>query len=172
MTPEEALTVLLDFINQWSGDGTAFSAHDLELAFYRRMTELTPPAITTARPDQIFDPAALAATQPWRRGVVLGPNPQTEGFGDGVYTRLYGVYQIDVYVPMKNNGALKEFRTLLDAHVAQFWPANGRGISLTKNNTTAHITRRPSQRNLDREGAYLRGLVEVDFYVEVLPSAS
>lgn len=145
-------------------------AYDLELAFYRRLIALTYATTTTARPDEVFDPQTLPNTQVWRRGSIIGPFPETVGFGDGVYSRLYGIYQIDIYVPRTNNGALKELKNMTDAHVVQFWPSDGRGLTLTENSTSANIVKRPSQRHLGREGAYLRELVEVDFYVEEFPS--
>jgi len=145
-------------------------AYDLELAFYRKLVALTYATVKTYRPDEVADPESLASNYGWRRGHILGPEPQTEGFGNGVYSRLYGTYQIDIYVPRANNGSLKELKNMTDAHVAHFWPANGRGLTLTENSTSANIVRRPSQRHLGREGAYLREVIEVDFYVEEFPS--
>lgn len=145
-------------------------AYDLELACYRRLLTLTYATISTARPDEVFDPQTLAASYGWRRGTVLLNNPETVAFGHGVYSRIEGVYQIDLYVPRANNGALKQLKNMTDAHVAHFWPSNGRGLTLTENSTSANIVRRPSQKHLGREGAYLRDVVEVDFYVEEFPS--
>lgn len=145
-------------------------AYDLELAFYRRLIALTYSNVSTARPDEVFDPEIIAPTQAWRRGTVLLNNPETVGFGDGVYSRISGVYQIDIYQPRANNGSLKALKNMTDAHVAHYWPTNGRGLTLTENATSANIVRRPSQRHLGREGAYLRDVVEVDFYVEEFPS--
>lgn len=145
-------------------------AYDLELACYRRLIALTYSTIATARPDEVFDPQTLASTYGWRRGTVMLNDPETIGFGNGVYSRIDGIYQVDLYVPRTNNGALKQLKNMTDAHVAQFWPSNGRGLTLTENSTSAHIVRRPAQRHLGREGAYLRDVVEVDFYVEDFPS--
>lgn len=145
-------------------------AYDLELAFYRKLIALTYATITTARPDEVFDPEQIGSSQGWRRGTVLLNDPETVGFGNGVYSRLTGIYQIDLYVPRTNNGSLKQLKNMTDAHVAHFWPSNGRGLTLTENTTSANIVRRPSQRHLGREGAYLRDVVEVDFYVEEFPS--
>lgn len=145
-------------------------AYDLELALYRRLTALTYATITTVRPDDVFDPQSLPSTYGWRRGTVILDNPETIAFGNGVYSRIVGIYQVDLYVPRSNNGALKQLKNMTDAHVAYFWPSNGRGLTLTENSTSAHIVKRPSQKHLGREGSYLRDVVEVDFYVEDFPS--
>lgn len=145
--------------------------HDLELAFYRQLTALALASATTLRPDDVFDAATVSQTQLIRRGNVGTIEAQTQGFGNGVYTRIEGVYFVDLYVYRTSSSGdwpLKRLNTLLDQHLEQFWPVNGRGLSLTENQTTAHIVRRPQIRTLPRAGAYLRGMVEVEFYVEVL----
>lgn len=145
-------------------------AFDLETAFDRKLVALTYATASTAKPDEVFDPQSLPSTYGWRRGTVILDRPETIAFGNGVYSRIDGIYQIDLYVPRSNNTALKELKNMTDAHVAHFWPSNGRGLTLTENTTSANIVRRPAQRHLGREGAYLRDVVEVEFYVEDFPS--
>lgn len=152
--------------------------YDLETAFYRRLTVLTYQNLTTLRPDQIFDPETAATQVSFRRGQVLLNEPDTIAFGHGVYSRIECIYQIDLWVPRANYdalgdgaGALKQIKNMSDAHLAHFFPANGRGLALTENSTTAAIVRRPTQRHMGREGAYLREIIEVNFYTDVPPSA-
>lgn len=145
--------------------------HDLELAFFRRLTALALAGATTLRPDEVFDASTVSQTQLIRRGNVGALEAQTRGFGDGVYTRVDGIYFVDLYVyrtSSSGEGPLKRLNTVLGHHLDQFWPPAARGLSLTENQTTAHIVRRPQMRTLPRAGAYLRGMVEVEFYVEVL----
>lgn len=153
-------------------------SYDLELAFYQRLIALTYTNLETVRPDEIMDPATVAKNIAWRRGFVIRGNPETVAFGNGVYSRMEGIYQIDIWVPRVNydalgdgSGALKQLKKMSDGHVTQFFPANGRGLALTKNSTTANIIRQPKQRYIGREGAFLREIVEVDFYAEINPSA-
>ena len=141
--------------------------HDLNLAFYRKLTGLAIANMIDVRPDEIEEPASLLNSQSWRRGVVMLNEPEPIAWGDGVYSRIHGLYQIDIYVPRAAASAFKVASEYSDAHVAHFFPANGRGITVTENQTSAHIVRRPSQRHLGREGAYLRDVVEVDFYLDV-----
>lgn len=144
--------------------------YDLELAFYTQLISLSYSNQKTLRPDEIFDPKEFAASYSVRRGAIVFNEPETIGFGNGVYTRTEGLYQIDIWLPRDTTSALKTLKQMADSHVATFWPSNGRGIALTQNSTTANIIRRPSQRHLGRDGSYLREIVEVDFYVEVFPS--
>lgn len=144
--------------------------HDLNLAFYRQLIALTYASMVSIRPDEIFDPKDEGGSNSIRRGFVLLNDPETIAFGNGVYSRIAGIYQIDIWVPRELQNAFKTTSTYSDAHVLQFWPANGRGLTLTENSTSAHIVKRPSQKHLGREGSYLRDVVEVDFYVEDFPS--
>lgn len=145
--------------------------YDLSVAFYEKLAALTYSGMKTLLPDEIFDPAESVSSAPVRRGYVLLDSPETVAFGNGVYSRTTGIYQIDLWVPRKTTSALKTIKQMADAHVTHFFPANGRGLTLTENATSANIVRRPNQRSFGREGAYLREIVEVDFYVEVNPSA-
>lgn len=145
--------------------------HDLNLAFYRRLIALAYNGMETIRPDQIFDATNESNTETIRRGVVILNEPQTIGFGNGVYSRIEGIYQIDIWVPRSNENAFKTCSELSDAHLLHFFPANGRGLTVTENTTSAHITRRPAQRHLGREGAYLREVIEIEFYTDINPSA-
>lgn len=152
--------------------------YDLETAFYSRLVELTYNNLETARPDEIIDPATVTKSVSWRRGQVMLGEGDPIAFGYGVYTRYEGIYQIDLYVPRTNYnalgdqaGALKQLKNMSDTHLAHFWPSNGRGLTVTQNDTSAHITHRPSQRYLGREGVFLREVISVDFYVDVLASA-
>ena len=131
----------------------------------------------TLKPTEVKEPP----DGPWRRGWVLLGEPETIGFGNGVYSRTEGIYQIDLYVPLFQESALRVLRGATDAHVTRFWPANSRGLTLERNGTEAHILRRPNQRHLSyggqatnapnsREGAFLRAIVEVDFFVEHYPN--
>ena len=146
-------------------------SHHLELAFYRRLIALTYNGVTTLKPDDVFNPESTTSTQVIRRGQVISTDPETVGFGNGVYTRLEGLYQVDLWMPRANSSALKDLRNMTDAHVAQFWPSTGRGLTLTEEQTSANVVRRPAQHHLGREGAYLRETISVTFYVEELPSA-
>lgn len=145
--------------------------YDLSVAFYTRLSSLTYSGMKTLLPDEIFDATEGVSSTTVRRGFVMLSEPETVAFGNGVYSRTSGLYQIDIWVPRKTTSALKTIKQMADAHVTHFFPANGRGLTLTENTTSGHIVRRPNQRSIGREGAYLRELVEVDFYVEVNPSA-
>lgn len=145
--------------------------YDLSVAFYERLAALTYSGMKTLLPDEIFDPTESVSATTVRRGVVIPNDPETSGFGNGVYSRLTGIYQIDLWVPRKTTSAIKTVKQMADAHLTQFFPANGRGLTLTENTTSAHILKRPSIRSFGREGAYLREIVEVDFFVDDFPSA-
>ena len=136
---------------------------DLETAFYRRLALLSFDG-RTLKPDEEFDPKHASA---FRRGVVVLDRPETVGFGNGVYSRVEGFYQIDTWISREVDDALMLVKQAADAHVTHFFPANGRGLSLTENQTSAHITRRPTRRSLGRDGAFLREMTEVPFYVEI-----
>ena len=144
--------------------------YDLSVAFYKRLTALDADTFVTAHPAKLFDPEVDAVNQPWRRGTVMLDDPYTAGFGDGVYSKTEGLYQIDLYMPARADRALRRLKKAADEHVTQFFPANGRGLTLTENATSAHISARPSQRHAGREGAYLREIVEVAFRVDIPPS--
>jgi hypothetical protein len=136
--------------------------YDLETAFYKRLALLTFSG-STFRPDQIVD----NPTGAWRRGVIVMVDPETVGFGNGVLTRVNGLYQIDLYVPRVQDNAFKTLMQASDAHLAHFFPATGRGLALTEASTMASIRRRPMQRRMGREGAFLREIVDVEFEVYV-----
>lgn len=141
--------------------------HDLNLAFYRRLIAYTVDNMSTKRPDEVFDPKDESNIQAIRRGAIMLNAPMTFAIGNGVSSRMEGIYQIDIWVPRNSENAFKIASDLSDGHLAHFFPANGRGLTLTENQTSAHITRRPTQSHLGREGAYLRDIVEVNFFVEV-----
>lgn len=145
--------------------------YDLNIAFWQRLSALSYNGMTTLRPDEIFDPKDLTSSATVRRGFIIGPDPQVVGFGHGVCTRHFGIYQIDIWVPRATTSALKTLAEMADAHIAHFYPDNGRGLTLTENSTLAHIERHPSVADMAREGAYLRRTVSVDFYVDDFPSA-
>lgn len=145
--------------------------YDLEVAFYQKLAALTYAGMKTLLPDEIFDPKEGTSNTTYRRGVIMGPYPETVGFRYGVYTRARGIYQIDLWIPRQATSAMKTLKEMADAHVVHFFPANGRGLTLTENDTSAHITRYPEHRYLGREGAYLREVIDVDFYVDIDPSA-
>ena len=147
------------------------NSYDLELAFFRRLIALTYGVMRDVRPDEVFDPGTNAPAVPFRRGFVLLNDPETVAFGNGVFSRIGGIYQIDLWVPRLNDGqsqgGFKLLKTLTDEHIAQFWPVEARGLTVTENDTSAHIVRRPGSRFLGREGAFIREMIEVDFYVDV-----
>lgn len=145
-------------------------SYDLSVAFYEKLAALSYGGMKTLLPDEIFDPTESTSATTVRRGVVLGPHPDFTAFGHGVYSRLTGTYQIDLWAPRKTTSALKTIKQMADAHLAHFWPSNGRGLTLTENSTSANITARPDQTTFGREGSYLRQMVEVEFWVEVHPS--
>lgn len=149
--------------------------YDLDIAFLDKLQALTYSGMKTLLPDEIFDPTEQTSATTVRRGVILLNEPDTSGFGEGVYSRLGGIYQIDLWVPRKTTSdttsPLQQLKKMSDAHLAHFFPANGRGLTLTENTTSAHILRRPTIRSFGREGAYLREIVEVDFFVDDFPSA-
>lgn len=144
--------------------------YDLSVAFYTRLAALTYSGMKTLLPDEIFDATEGVSATTYRRGVVIGPHPSFTAFGHGVYSRVMGIYQIDLWVPRKTTSALKTIKQMADAHLAHFWPANGRGLTLTENSTSAYITARPDQTPMGREGAYLREMIEVEFWTEIHPS--
>lgn len=144
--------------------------YDLEVAFFNKLAALSFTG-KTLKPDEIFDPKELTSDTLVRRGVVLGPYPETVGFRHGAYTRAKGIYQIDLWVPRQLTSAMKTLKQQADAHVVHFFPANGRGLTLTENSTSANMDRYPEHRFMGREGAYLREVIEVDFFVDVDPSA-
>jgi hypothetical protein len=147
------------------------SSYDLNVAFWNKLSALTYSDMKTLRPDEIFDPKEIASSASVRRGYIDGPDPEFWCFGNGRYVRLQGTYQIDLWMPRKTTSAMKTIKDMSDAHVAHFWPAGGRGLTLTENNTSAHIqVDRPKQTTLGREGAYLREMIEIEFYVEEDPS--
>lgn len=136
--------------------------YDLETAFFKHLF-LLPFAGRTLEPDEIVEITVGA----WRRGTVMTAQPNTVGFGNGVLTRVEGFYQIDIYIPRTHASALKLILQSADSHILHFFPANGRGLSLTEQGTTASIIRRPAHRDIGRDGAYLRQIVEVEFQVYV-----
>ena len=153
-------------------------SYDLELAFFERLITLTYNNLETYRPDEIIDLSKLAKNVSARRGTIVSPVPDFWYFGNGVGTRVAGTYQIDIWVPRGNYnalgdeaGALKQLKNMSDAHLAHFFPENGRGLTVTKNSTSAHITKRPSQTPMSREGSYLREMIEIEFFADILASA-
>jgi hypothetical protein len=143
--------------------------YDLEVAFFRRLRELAPDDWVTARPDRVFNPDRDAIGRRWRRGTIMLDEPQTIAIGDGITSRVSGTYQVDLYQPRKAEDAFKILCGASDALVAHFFPSNGRGLSLIENATEAYVRRRPSQRYLGIEGAYLREVVRIDFDIDILP---
>lgn len=148
------------------------STYDLRTALHIHLMALVYSDLTTLKPDEIFDPATVRNSERIRRGNVILTDPETIGFGHGVYSRMEADYQIDIWVPRKLSGrsGLAELDNLTDLHVTHFFPANGQGLALTRNSTTANIVRRPNVLNMGREGAYLRTSIDVPFYVEYNPS--
>ena len=150
---------------------TQMSTYDLNIAFWDKLNALIYSSMKTLRPDEIFDPKEISSTASIRRGFILMNDPEFRAFGRGVYSRIEGIYQIDIWLPRDTTSALKTIKEMADAHVAHFFPANGRGLTLTENTTSAHILRRPAQKDMGREGSYLREMIEVDFFVDEDPSA-
>lgn len=147
------------------------NTHDLKLAFYKHLISLTPTGFGTLKPQEVFDLHTHNRDRGIRRGHVILSEPDTIAFGNGVYTRITGMYQIDLWFPRRASGALKTINGAVDLHVRHFFPANGRGLTLRHGQTEAHILSRPNQRTMDRDGAYLREMIEVDFHVDDFPSA-
>jgi len=140
---------------------------DLELAFYTHLVGYVDARFNTAMPAEIVAPEDFLPDKFFRRGHVMSNVPNTLGFGNGVYTRSEGIYQIDLWVPTETDAALEQLKKTSDAHLTHFFPANARGVTLTEGTTSAHIVRRPHQRYLGREGSHLREIIEVDYYVEI-----
>lgn len=137
--------------------------YDLSNAFHKKLKLLNFSGQTLTE-DEIINPKDASAI---RRGVVILGKPEVVGFGHGVYSRANGFYQIDLFVQRETNFALKVLKRAATAHANHFFPANGRGLTLTENQTSAHIQRHPNILPFTREGAYLRHIVEVDFYIEI-----
>lgn len=146
------------------------NTYDLRTAFYLEMTALTYNDLTTLKPDEVFDASDAPSNNSLRRGAVMLAEPYTAGFGDGIYTRTEGIYQIDIWVPRKIDNALQRLDALTDAHILQFFPANGRGKTVTRNSTSGHIVHRPGARPMGRAGSYITTQIDVLFYVEEYPS--
>lgn len=147
------------------------SLYDLRTAWHIKLTELSDNKLTTLKPDEVFDPATTQNDMAIRRGAVLLSGPETVAFGNGVYSREEGTYQISIWVPRRISSALKRMDNLADAHVAHFFPANGRGLTVTRNTTSAHVIRRPEIRNMQRDGSYISTIIDVEFYTEHFPSS-
>ena len=113
---------------------------DLELAFYNRLVALSQPDFYTAQPDEIVEEDDLANNRWLRRGWVMTNDPYTAGFGDGVYTRVEGIYQIDLKVPRRTDYALERLKKASDELVNHFF-VNKRGVTVTENATSAQTDR-------------------------------
>lgn len=119
------------------------AARDLEAAFLVRLLALTP-AWTTKRPGLPFKPATNA---PWQRGTLMPGTPDTVTIGSGIGSRLFGIYQVDLFYPTKDGSSDGNVDALLlraDAVRDWFFPANRRGLELASGATRAWIEKMPA----------------------------
>ena len=146
------------------------NTYDANVALWVHLSSLTDNAPLTLRPDEIFDPKEVSTNKFVRRGEVLWNEPETVGFRRGAYTRTQAIYQIALYVPRTYataaQGTLQIASDWADAHVDLFFPTNGRGLSLTQNDTEIIITRRPNRFSLGRLGGYWVEICSVEFFVD------
>ena len=141
-------------------------SYDLEVAFQKHLEGLSFSGRTLLE-DEVFDFAKNGGVAKVRRAVLMRVGEEFAGFGNGRNSRELYMLQIDIWVSRTTEDAKKALKNLSDAHLAHFYPANGRGLTITENATSAHVTKRPAQRYLGREAAFLREMVEVDAYVEI-----
>lgn len=146
------------------------NTYDANKALWDRLQSLTDNSPLTMRPDEIFDPKEASTNKFVRRAEIMWNKPETVGFRRGAYTRTQAIYQINLYVPRKystsTQGTLEIASDWADQHVDLFFPTNGRGLSLTENQTEVIIHRRPHRYTLGRHGSYWVEICSVEFFVD------
>lgn len=140
---------------------------DIEIALFERLKALTP-AWTTQEPGEAFEPVP---DNPWQRGTVLADAPEIVGFGRGAFSRLDGLYQIDLMYPIRPKGWWT-LKRRADATRDWFHPVARQGLMLTRNDVRVVIRELPAVRQAPEtaEGAFLRIIVEVPFTADDEPT--
>lgn len=140
---------------------------EINEAFWIDLTALDVSNMISLRPDQVFPEAKQTNGQSVRKGVVSLDAPEFLAFGDGRYTRINGVYQIDLRVPQEIDFSYKTLKQISDEHKDWFFPSNAQGKTLMRGTTSIHIEDHPFQQEMGRAGSYIRDIIEVPFYVDV-----
>lgn len=144
----------------------------IDEALQTRLRALTP-AIATKKPGIAFKPPANA---PWQRGTAMFGTPESVAFGDGVYSRLFGVFQVDLFYPKSAENA-RTIYARAKATLEQFWPDDCRGLTLTAGSgesaASVYIERRPSMSTIDESDATFNRIhVDITFRADDAPAAA
>jgi hypothetical protein len=113
-----------------------------------------------------FTPGANA---PWQRGTLILGEPMPVAFGQGVYSRLQCIYQIDLFYPVGATALLFARQKLVRDY---FWPANQRGKEIVTGTGTININKRPELSGLiEKDPVHNQVFVQVFFYADQAPPA-
>lgn len=146
----------------------ALDQGDIEAAFLSRLLTLTPPW-ETKRPGATFNPTA---TQSWQRATLLPGDPMPVAFGVGVYSRLFGLYQVDLFTPRREADA-RALYNRANAVLRLFWPDDNRGMTLAAGAGEVVIEKRPSVSALiETSATHNQMFVSIPFRADDAPAAA
>jgi len=140
----------------------------MESALLVHLKTLTPAWSTK----KIGVPFVPAPNQPWQRGTFMPGKPDTVGFGNGAYSRLYGVYQVDLFYPKQAGETLTLFNRA-KAVRDLFFPTHRRGLQLTAGDGAIEIEQLPAISQLiEGDVTFNQIFIEIPFRADDAPSAA
>lgn len=141
---------------------------EIDAAFLTHLLGFTP-VWDTKYPGVAFKPDPLKA---WQRGTLMSGLPEPVAFGDGVYSRMYGIYQVDLFYPKKTEN-VRELYTRAKNVMRRFWPVDCKGITLTAGAGTVNIEKRPSiSRLIEDDPSHNQLHVDISFRADDAPAAA
>lgn len=144
----------------------------IDVALQTRLRGMTP-AIDTKKPGIAYKPNPDRA---WQRGTAMCGDPEPVAFGDGVYSRMFGIFQVDLFYPKRQEDT-NQLYARAKAVVARFWPDDCRGLTLIAGTGAAannvYIEKRPSVSPIDEsDAAHNRIHIDITFRADDAPAVA
>lgn len=144
------------------------NAANIERALIKKLQALPPPWATKL-PGIPYTPNA---TLPWQRVTVLPAAPETVAFGNGAYSRVQILAQVDLYYPVRER-RVDFLYNRAEAVRDWFMGTSRRGAVLQEADTLVHILRLPGIGPLIESGATHHQItVEVYAFADDCPGAA
>lgn len=140
---------------------------EIEEALLKRLLAFRP-AWTTRMPGMKFKPKP---DQAWQRGTCMPGRPDTVAFGDGAYSRMFGVYQVDLFYPASSRRNFREVAERASAMRDHFFPIHRRGLTLTEGATQVYIETLPAISAVDETDPSFASIhIDIVFRVDDAPA--
>lgn len=140
----------------------------IDEAFQTIIREMTP-SIDTKKPGISFKPDP---GKNWQRGTLMAGTPQTVAFGNGVYSRMYGIFQVDLFFAKRTEDS-RQLYARAKAVIDRFWPADRKGLTITAGVSTVYIESRPAMSPIDEtDVSHNRIHIDITFRADDAPAAA